>query len=114
MLFDEETRDVRQKDACFSVLLCFRHWNEQGTAVFLQRKGLQHRNGVGDEDLLTERDVISGGLLDIWKAIDLCLVRSHVLFRRFYKSKTVAESRARHEDWVEERSERGQGVQVCL
>lgn len=81
MLFDEETRNVRQKDACFSVLRSFRHWNEQGTAVYIQRKGLRQRNGVGDEDLLTERDVISGGLVDIRKAIDLWLVRSHVLFR---------------------------------
>jgi len=62
LLFDEETRDVRQKAACFSGLRSFRHWNGQGTAVFLQRKGLQQRNGVGDEDLLTERDLISGGL----------------------------------------------------
>jgi len=57
LLFDEETRDVRQKAACFSGLRSFRHWNGQGTAVFLQRKGLQQRNGVGDEDLLTEREI---------------------------------------------------------
>jgi hypothetical protein len=69
---------------------------------------------VGDEDLLTERDVISGGLADIRKAIELWLVRSHVLFGHIYEAKAVGEPTARPEDWVEERSERGQGIQECL
>lgn len=61
--------------------------------------------------MLTERDVISGGLVDIRKAIELWLVRSHVLLRHLYESKTVAKPTAPPEDWVEERSERGQGIQ---
>jgi hypothetical protein len=62
LLLNEETGVVRQKASCFSVLRSFRHSNEQGNAVFLRGKDSQQRNGVGDEDLLTEEDVISGGL----------------------------------------------------
>lgn len=109
-----ETRDVRQKAACFSVLRSFRHLNEQGTTVFLQRKGLQQRNGVGGDELLTERDVISGGLVDIRKAIEFWLEKSYVLFRHLYEVKRTTEPTVRPEDWVEERSERGLGIQVCL
>jgi hypothetical protein len=58
--------------------------------------------------------VISGGLVDMRKAIDLWLVRSPVVFRHLYEAKAVDEPTARPEDWVEERSERGQGIQECL
>jgi len=64
--------------------------------------------------LLTERDVISGGLEDFRKAIELWFMRSHVLFRHLYEAKTVVKPTARPEDWVEERSERGRVIQECL
>jgi hypothetical protein len=69
---------------------------------------------VGEEDFLTERDVISGGLVDLRKAIELWFMRSHVLFRYFYEAKTVAKPTARPDDWVEESSERGRVIQECL
>jgi hypothetical protein len=70
--------------------------------------------GGGDE-LLAERDAISGGLVDTRKGIEFWLERSHVLFRHLYggKESLWASSSAWRLGWRKVR-DRGGNPGVCL